>query len=198
LSAAFVLEWVFLAFNVQSREDWLLENLLVFILSGPIVWLFLKGHLSLTSYALVILFSSLHCIGAHYTYSLVPYDSWVQDLLGVSLNSGLGWQRNHYDRLLHFLWGFLFFKPLSEFLNFSARLQGRPLVVFTFFTLIVGSTFYELIEWVAAIVLGGDLGVAYVGAQGDAWDAQKDQALAIFGSVCALICRSWFNRGRRV
>ena len=187
ITCIFFIEWAFLAFNVNSRSAWLLENILVFIFVVPSIYIYIRGFISLTSYTLLILFASFHCLGAHYTYSLVPYDRWSEYLLGFSVNTVFGWERTNYDRLVHFLWGFLFYKPFYELLRAKTKFEGLLPVSFSFLLIIGASAVFELLEWLVAVVFGGNLGTAYVGAQGDPWDAQKDQALAILGMLLGFI-----------
>ena len=190
VSAFFLIAWVLLAFNVYSRQDWLLENVLVFLFIWPAVIWYLKGHISSFSYICIMIFLSLHAVGAHYTYSLVPYEQWGQDIFNISVSGVLHWQRNNYDRVLHFLWGFMLFVPLSERIHSANRLTGKSLALFALTLIVSTSTLYEIIEWLAAIVFGGDLGIMYVGSQGDVWDAQKDQVLAMTGAVFAWLAFS--------
>lgn len=168
------------------RADWLVENVLVVLAVAVLFVLHRKCPLSRISYTLVFLFLCLHEVGAHYTYAEVPYDAWFQQLTGRSLNALLGWERNHFDRLVHFLYGFLLAYPLRELFLRIADVRGfwgyfLPLD-FTMST----SMLYELIEWAAAAVFGGDLGQAYLGTQGDPWDAHKDMALASLGATLAM------------
>ena len=120
-----------------------------------------------------LLFLTLHAVGAHYTYSEVPYDAWFTALTGKSLNQTLGWQRNNFDRMVHFLYGLLLTQPVREGLVYATGLRGFWGYFLPMDLTMSSSATYELIEWGAATVFGGDLGVAYVGAQGDVWDAQK-------------------------
>jgi putative membrane protein len=193
LFALLAVEFALLAIAPIDRAGWALENALV------VVFVLLLGlsqralPLSRVSYTLIFLFLALHEIGAHYTYSLVPYDSWFQSLFGTSLNQALGWERNHFDRLLHFLYGLLLAYPVREVVLRIADLRGfwgyfLPLD-FTMST----SMFYELIEWVVAEVFGGDLGAAYLGTQGDVWDAHKDMALASLGALIAMLVTAAIN-----
>src|SRR5215470_8814938 len=89
----------------HDRSDWLLENaLLVF---GVAVLIATRRALPLSriSYAVFFLFLCLHTVGAHYTYSLVPYDAWFERLTGRTLSALTGADRNHFDRLVHFCYG---------------------------------------------------------------------------------------------
>ena len=116
LLLAFAVIWVRLAIAPSYREDWLLENVIVFIAVPLLVLGWFRAPLSSPSYVLIFVFMVLHEIGAHYTYSEVPYDAWWQSVAGFSLNASLGWERNHYDRLLHGLFGILITAPLRELL----------------------------------------------------------------------------------
>lgn len=187
LLAAFAALWLAFAIAPVYRQDWLLENLLVFVAVPILVATSGRLRFSDATYTCLFLFFALHSLGAHYTYSLVPYDDWFRSLTGQSLNALLGFERNHYDRLVHFLYGLLITPAAVELFAHYARYPRSWAVLFPFLFMAAHSTIYELIEWGAALVFGGDLGQAYLGTQGDVWDAQKDMALAMSGSVLALI-----------
>lgn len=173
--------WLAMAIQPIDRATWLLENLLVLVLAPLVLWTWHKQLISKTSYFLLFLFFVFHTIGSHYTYSKVPWAEWLQHLSGLSVD----FKRNDYDRLVHFLFGLLPFLPISEWL--SKRFKARPFLIYvlTFLILICGSTFYELIEWAVAETFGGGTGADFLGVQGDEFDAQKDQALAIIGAILA-------------
>lgn len=175
--------WLALAIEPVSREDWLLENILVLICVPLLVATHRRLRFSNASYVCMFVFFALHSIGAHYTYALVPYDAWWQSLTGSTLNEMLGWQRNHYDRLQHFLYGALLLPPTAELLARYVPARGvwQRILPMLFITSL--SAVYELIEWLAALIVAPDLGVAYLGTQGDPWDAQQDMALAILGAI---------------
>ena len=186
LLALFILFAVAWAFNPVDRATWLLENALAVVLVAALAFSFRRFPLSNISYTLIFLFLCLHTVGAHYTYSMVPYDHWTHALTGATLNSWFGFERNHYDRFVHFAFGLLMAYPIREIFLRIARVRGfwgyyLPLDVTMSFSLL-----YELIEWGAAVVFGGELGQAYVGAQGDEWDAHKDMALAALGALISM------------
>ncbi|MSQ91324.1 MAG: DUF2238 domain-containing protein [Gammaproteobacteria bacterium] len=186
LLALFGLFWIALAIAPVYRQDWLLENLLVFIV---VPWLVLTAkHLRFSdfTYTCLFIFFSLHAIGAHYTYSLVPYDQWFQALTGGSLNEILGFERNHYDRLIHFLYGLLVAAAAVEIFAHYGRYPRAWAYFFPLLFMASHAVIYELIEFAAAMVFGGDLGQAYLGTQGDVWDGQKDMAFALAGSTIAV------------
>ena len=170
----------------NDRQDWLLENALTLVtLLG--LWLTRYSFpLSRISYSLIFIFLTLHEIGSHYTYAQVPYDQWWQSITGHSLNQQLGFERNQYDRLVHFSYGLLLAYPIREMFIRVADVKGFWSYFLPLDLTMSTSMIYELIEWAAASYFGGDLGVAYLGTQGDVWDAQKDMALASLGALIAM------------
>jgi putative membrane protein len=199
LLAAFLVVFVALGIAPSFRQDWLLENLIVGVAIGLMILTRHRLRFSNRAYTLVFVFLVLHEIGAHYTYSLVPYDEWLTRWFGISLSDGLGFSRNHYDRLIHLAYGLLVLSAAVELLDHVSSPRGiwRPLLPLLF--ILSHSALYELIEWGAALVFGGELGVAYVGTQGDEWDAQKDMASAAGGAVLSqLVLSSAAFRRKRV
>ena len=195
LLALFLALAVPLGIDPIDRQDWLLENALVALFIGLLV--FLHRHLvfSRLSYTLIFLFLCLHEIGSHYTYSKVPYDEWCRALSGRTFNSFIGWERNNFDRIIHFLYGLLLAYPIREIFLRVANVRGFWGYFLPLDLTMSTSMLYELIEWAAAEFFGGDLGAAYIGAQGDVWDSQKDMALATLGAVVAM-CLTAFINGR--
>ncbi|MBA3849773.1 MAG: DUF2238 domain-containing protein [Opitutus sp.] len=187
LGLALALFAVWSAIGCRYPQDWWLENALV-LTTVAYLWLtYARAPLSRTNYVLILLFLGLHEVGAHTTFAEVPYDDWSRHLFGVSLNAVLGWERNHYDRLVHLCYGLLITLPMQE--TIELRLGGlrgfaRYFIVWIF--ILATSSAYELIEWAAALVFGGDLGQAYLGTQGDVWDSHKDTGLAVLGATVVL------------
>ena len=193
LLVTFLLVWVALALAPLDRATWLLENVLVFLSVPVLLWGYRRLQLSRISYTLLTLFFCMHAIGAHYTYSLVPYDEAWRTVFGTSLNGMLGFSRNHYDRLVHFLFGALLAYPCRELFVRVAGVRGfwgyfLPVILMMSF-----SVLYELIEWGAAVVFGGDLGAQYLGTQGDEWDGQRDMALASLGALSCMLVTMTVN-----
>ena len=187
------IEFVVLAIAPNDRRDWLLENVLLVLFVGAMVASYRKLMLSRVSYLLIFLFLSLHLIGAHYTYAQVPYDRWFESLSGRSLNSLLGWERNNFDRVVHFCYGLLLAYPVREVFQRVARLRGFWGYFFPLDITMSTSMLYELIEWGAAAAFGGELGQAYLGTQGDIWDAHKDMAFASLGALIAMLITAAIN-----
>lgn len=177
--ASYVGFWIALAIRPLDRDDWLLENLLIFISVGVLGITYRKFQFSNFSYALILIFLVLHTIGAHYTYAKVPAGFWLKEW--VHLN------RNHYDRVIHFSFGFLLLFPMRELLMRSAHAHERWAPWLAVAALAALSSFFEIIEAVVAQIVAPELGAAYLGTQGDIWDAQKDMACAFVGAVLAAI-----------
>jgi putative membrane protein len=184
---------ILLGIAPHDRADWLLENALLFLAVGVLVATRKALPLSRLSYTLIFLFFCLHAVGAHYTYSLVPYDAWFEALTGRTLSSVTGWKRNHFDRLVHLLYGLLLAYPAREVFLRVADVRGFWGYFLPLDVVMATSMLYELIEWAAASAFGGDLGTAYLGTQGDPWDAQKDMALATVGAVIAMATTAAVN-----
>jgi putative membrane protein len=182
-----------LAINPLERGTWLLENALAF--AGVVVLAVFHRRLlfSRVSYTLIFIFMCLHQVGAHYTYAKVPYDAWFQDLTGHTFNSLVGWQRNNFDRVVHFAYGLLLAYPVREIFIRVVNVRGFWGYFLPLDLTMSTSMLYELIEWGAAEVFGGELGQAYLGTQGDIWDAHKDMALASLGATIAMAITAAIN-----
>jgi putative membrane protein len=187
LLAAFTAIVVLLGVSPTYRQDWVLENLLVFAALAILIATRHRLRFSNTAYTLLFAFLVLHEIGAHYTYSLVPYDTWLDRAMGATLSERLGLQRNHYDRLIHFAYGMLVLLPVIELLRSVAPPRGVWRYLLPVLFILSNSAIYELIEWAAAVVFGGELGTAYLGTQGDEWDSQKDMLFASAGAAVATL-----------
>lgn len=176
-----------------DRADWLLENALTVLALAALAASYRVLPLSRLSYALSFLFLCLHTVGSHYTYSLVPYDAWLRGLTGWSLDAALGWDRNMYDRLVHTCYGLLLANPLREVVLRVGGMKGFWGYFLPLDVTMSTSMVYELIEWGAAIAFGGGLGAAFLGSQGDPWDAQKDMAVASLGALVAMLVTAAVN-----
>ena len=190
----FLIELIISATNPLHPEDWLLENALVFIFIGLMIWLRRHVKFSNASYIMMFIFLSLHELGAHYTYSEVPYNQWSTDLFGTSVNDMFGADRNHYDRMIHLAYGLFLFLPLFEIFSQKSNISSAWSHFYAVNVIMSTSLFYELVEWVAAIIFGGELGMAYLGTQDDVWDAHKDMALAWLGSIIAMLVYIYMPR----
>ncbi|MEN3976753.1 DUF2238 domain-containing protein [Emcibacter sp. SYSU 3D8] len=186
LGVLFTILFVTLAIHPVDRAGWMLENALVggFLLAALLIHRhFAFSRLSAT---LIFVFLCLHEVGSHYTYSLVPYDAWFTAVTGGSFNELVGWERNNYDRVVHFSYGLLLAYPLREMFLRVVDVRGFWGYFLPLDVMMSTSMLYELVEWAAAAAFGGELGMAYLGTQGDVWDAHKDMALASAGALVAM------------
>ena len=185
LLLVFVAVWVWAAINPLFPHDWLLENYLVFIFVPIIVLTGRYFRLSDVSYTLITLFMIMHVIGSHYTYAEVPFGDVLQEWLGAS--------RNMYDRLVHFSFGFLLAYPIREVFLRVTKVKGFWGYYLPFDVTLAYSAAYEIIEWIAAANVDPAAGLAFLGSQGDIWDAQKDMTLAGIGAMLAMIIIALIN-----
>lgn len=190
LLSGFGVLWVALAMRPHDRTVWVAENALTVLAVLAMLWTYPTWPLSDLSYALIFAFLVLHTIGGHYTYVRVPYGSLVMAAFGVESGTQ-GWMRNHYDRLVHLSYGLLVAYPLFEMLERYAQPGGWWSYALSPALIIATSALFEIIEWWAAALLGKGSGAAYLGAQGDEWDAQKDMGLATLGSLIAMAVTAW-------
>lgn len=180
--------WIITAIEPLYPRDWLLENLLVFAFAALLVATYRKFRFSNLSYGLFAIFISLHLVGAHYTYAETPFGFWMQDLFEF--------ERNHYDRLVHFGFGLLLAYPMREILLRKSGVTPGWSYFITINCVVAFSAAYEVIEVIAAMIVSPELGNAYLGTQGDEWDAQKDAFLAIVGALVAMLLNWQHERGK--
>ncbi|MCO4845512.1 MAG: DUF2238 domain-containing protein [Sulfurovum sp.] len=178
LYALYALVWIIMAINPKYPQDWLLENVLVFIFFPFVIWMDKKHNYTLLSIIFLLIFTSLHSLGSHYTYAEMEHFNAITQFFGF--------ERNHFDRLVHFLFGLLTFRMLFEMIM-SGATTIRTAFIFTFTMVVTISTIYEMLEWLAVVILQPDLGMAFLGTQGDVWDAHKDTALAMAGALTNIV-----------
>lgn len=135
------------------------------------------------SFACAIAFLWLHIIGARWIYSYVPYDELISNLTGTSLSDRFGWQRNHYDRLVHTASGLLGMPIASEILQRCCRMRPLAAAIMGITCVLAVGALYEVLEWQIAMSVPAAQAEAYNGQQGDVWDPQKDMALAGLGAI---------------
>ena len=190
LIAFYAVVWIIAAIRPVDRSDWFIENLLVFITVPALALTYRRAPLSDTSYLLITMFLILHAIGAHYTYAKVPIGDWRM----------LGFERNHFDRLVHCSFGLLLLVPIREVLMRMAPVRGFWSYALPVTVIVSFSGFFEIVEAIVAQIVSPELGTAYLGTQGDVWDAQKDMAAAVVGAFCSIVLlaalAAW--RGRKL
>ncbi len=182
----FLAFFAFLAIAPKDRQDWAMENGLVFALMAIMACSWKRLRMSNGSALLLFAFLCIHEVGAHYTYSLVPYEQWSKSLLGHDINDVLGWRRNQFDRFAHFAYGLLLVYPVRELLVRLTPLRGFAATFLAMNLILSTSAGYEMIEWLGGEYVGGDKSARFIAAQNDKWDSQKDMALALIGAVLAM------------
>lgn len=194
------------AIGATDFADYRLEMLPLPPLVVFLWWLeWRRGPLSNASYVLIFVFLLLHLLGAHYLYSYVPYDDWaralfgisVSDAIGVPVNEATGLPRNHYDRLVHFLFGVLMTLPMLETVERLLPLRRAQALVVSVAFLAVLSKLYEVGEWLIALLMDPEDAEKYNGQQGDVFDAHKDMTLALTGSIIAALAIALGTRSSR-
>ena len=138
-------------------------------------------------YTLIIAHIAVLCIGGHYTYAEVPLFNWIRDHFHQS--------RNNYDRVGHFMQGFVPALVAREVLIRRKVVRGKWWVVFIVMSICMAiSAMYELFEWRVAVATGA-ASDAFLGTQGDPWDTQEDMATCLIGTSCALLLMTrWHDR----
>ena len=177
LLGVFMVVWGSTLIHTTDMTNWIMENALVFIFGGVLVFTYKKYQFSDLTYLLICVYLILHVYGSKYTYAENPFGYWLQDYFDSS--------RNHYDRIVHFSFGFMLPYPMREmFLRIFKFPTWVAWILPIELTLSI-SGLYELIEWAVADIVFPEQGAAYLGSQGDIWDAQKDMFLATLGAILA-------------
>lgn len=184
--AAFCLLWIALAMRPHDRIVWLTEHVLTVASVVALAATYPHWPLGNLSYSLIAVFLVLHTVGGHYTYARVPYAAVASALFGLDRGERIGETRNHYDRLVHLAYGLLIAYPLYDLLERYAQPIGAWSYFLAAALIMASSMAFEVFEWWAAELLGGGAGLDYLGSQGDAWDAQKDMAMATGGAIVAM------------
>jgi putative membrane protein len=170
-----------IALSAISPFDWLtwwLEAAPVLIAIPVLLATWRRHPLTPLLYRLIFLHMLILLWGAHYSYARVPLGFWLQDLFDFS--------RNHYDRIGHFMHGFMPAVLSREILLRTGAVSRRGWLFFIAVSICLAfSAFYEMIEWWTALL--GDVAIEFLGTQGDVWDTQWDMFLAMVGAVSSLL-----------
>lgn len=186
----FMILWVNTLLGTTDLHNWMLENTLTFVFVIFLITTIKKYQFSDLSYLLICIYLCLHVYGAKYTYAENPLGYWLKGLFHLT--------RNHYDRIVHFSFGFLLAYPMRElFLKWLQYPKTVSWILPIEITLSI-SAFYELIEWAVADIFFKEQGVAYLGTQGDVWDAQKDIFLAFSGAILATTIVSTIKKSFKI
>ncbi len=175
----FLLVWAWTFLGTTDRANWITENTLTIVFIGGLILSHSRFRFSDLSYTLMFVYILLHVYGAMYTYAENPLGYWLQEQFQGD--------RNHYDRIVHFSFGFLLAYPMQDYFRNWFRWPNWVCWVLPVEITMSFSGAYELIEWAVADVFFPAQGAAYLGSQGDIWDAQKDMGLAFSGAVLSMI-----------
>jgi len=187
-SVLFFIFWLYTGFTTSNFINWLLENTLTLPFVILLYFLYRWHRFSTWSVTFIFVFLMLHVYGSQHTYSENPFGFWLKDVLHL--------QRNHFDRVVHFGFGFLLAYPMYEICRVKFKIPAwltylLPLIL----TLSLGAL-YEIVEWIVADLFFPTQGPAFLGMQGDIWDAQKDMALAVMGAFLILLFAFLLRRGK--
>jgi putative membrane protein len=178
LFGAYVLLFIALGIHPHDRAVWWAENIPIVMLALTLAIMYVRGiRLSNLGYLFASVLLFMHTVGGYYTFERVPFD-WV--------TKTFGFHRNHYDRVAHFSVGFYAF-GIAELL-IGRKLVTKTWVAYLFAIFCIGTVaaLYEIIEWIYAALEGGSAGAAFLGSQGDIWDAQEDMTADITGAIFAV------------
>ncbi len=183
LLALYLVEMFYLAIDPYDRAVWWAENLPVMIPELLLVLTFNKYRFSNLSYFLMAFFLMFHTVGGHFTFERVPFDFFNNLLEKLDLDFIFPRGRNNFDRVGHFLVG-VFAYPIAELFLAKRWVSNKATaIILGIFALGFWGALYEVIEMIYAIRAGGESGAAFLGSQGDIWDAQKDMLMDILGAV---------------
>jgi putative membrane protein len=176
LLALYLVLFVALALKPFDRAVWYAENLPIVLIVATLVAIYPRFRFSNAAYLLMSVLVYLHTIGGHYTFERVPF-GLITDLFGFA--------RNHYDRVAHFSVGFYAF-AIAELIDRKQLVRSRwILFLFPVFAIFTVASSYEIIEWCYAASADPTAGAAFLGSQGDIWDAQKDMLADGLGAIVA-------------
>lgn len=185
----FTVFWAYTFIVTPDINNWFLENTLTFVFGILLLLTFKRYRLSDLSYSFIFLYLTLHVYGATYTYAENPFGYWLQNILQT--------ERNHYDRIVHFSFGFMLAYPMRDLFKNTFEFPDKYCWLLPAEITLSFSAMYELIEWAVADIFFPHQGVAYLGTQGDMWDAQKDMGLAFVGAILILTLTGLLKRIRK-
>jgi putative membrane protein len=165
--------------NPKDFPTWILEVAPALIGAGVLWYTRTSFSLTTLTYVLILWHCIVLMVGGHYTYAEVPLFDWIQEVFGQ--------QRNNYDKLGHFVQGFVPAIIAREIVVRKRVFNSKAWRDFFIVCFCLGfSAFYELIEWVVALT-SEEAADSFLGTQGYVWDTQSDMALALVGAVCGLL-----------
>lgn len=187
--ALFSMLWLYTFLLTTDMANWWTENALTIIFIGGLSLSYGKFKFSDLSYTLIFIYICLHVYGAMYTYAENPFGYWLKEAVDL--------ERNPYDRIVHFSFGFLLAYPMRDYFKNWFDWPNWVCWVLPVEITLSFSGAYELIEWLVAEVFFPAQGPAYLGSQGDVWDAQKDMGLAFIGAISIMLIAATLKKIRK-
>lgn len=177
----YIIIWIWAAINPNYRSVWIDENILPLAFIVILIVSYRWFRFSNISYGFIFVFLVLHAIGGHYSYSEMPLFDLIKDNYGLA--------RNHYDRVVHFLFGILFYIPIYEIVTRIFRVpRGWRGLFLAFFVVSALKGMFEVIEYGYVAFRNNSLTVTnYLGEQGDSLDAIKDIGLGMSAGLISWI-----------
>ena len=177
----------FTGIRADDKGTWLMETAPIFLAAPVVLLTYRRFPLSSLLYGLIALHAVILMVGGLYTYAKVPLGFWIQDTFHMS--------RNPYDKIGHFAQGFVPALVAREIFLRRHVVASRGWAVFLAISVAMAiSACYELVEWGAAVALGGGAD-AFLGTQGDVWDTQSDMGMALVGALVAMaLFTRWQDR----
>ena len=182
----FLLFFVGSCINPPYMQFLLMQHVPTILALWLLAFLANRIDISRSSFTMIILFMILHTLGARYLYSYVPYDEWSERLLGINITETFGFQRNHYDRLVHFSYGLFLVVPIQEFERRQFGVSFGLASILAVECILATSAAYEILEWLVAVIFTPEWADKFLGQQGDIFDGQKDTALATAGALISI------------
>jgi putative membrane protein len=170
------------AIHPYDRTTWFMEVAPIFIALPIMAATYRRFPLTTLLYVLIFIHALVLIAGGTYTYARVPLGFWIEHAFSLS--------RNPYDKIGHFMQGFVPFLVTREILLRNGYLTSRKMTAFLSICVVMAiSAWYELIEWWSALAMGQGAD-EFLGTQGDPWDTQSDMFFACIGAVTALMLLS--------
>ena len=177
----YLIEFSVLAIHPHDRTDWIAENVPIVAIVAFLIITYRWFQFSNVAYLLMSVLVFLHTIGGHYTFERVPF-GFVTHLLGMT--------RNHFDCVAHFTVCFYAY-AIAEFIDRQRLSRSRWLTyLFAFFAVGTVAMGYEIFEWIYAVNSNAAAGAAFLGSQGDPWDAQEDMLCDALGATVSIVLYS--------
>ena len=185
----FTISWAYTLLFTSDLANWITENILTVLFLAAMAWGYSRFRFSDLSYTAMFVFLMLHIFGAQHTNADAPVGFWIRDVFGF--------ERNPYDRIVHYSFGLLMAYPMRDYFINKMEWPSWVCWVLPVEITLSFSGAYEIIEYGVADIFFPDVGVAYLGTQGDPWDAQKDMILAFTGAITSMVLTAVIGRLRR-